>query len=60
MTEDRFKIIFEHMNKEVKEQTKLQTDAIKDTLEQNNEIKKLIEIVNDATPTDEPLLCSSS
>ena len=36
MTEDRFKIIFEHMNKEVKEQTKLQTDAIKDTLEQNN------------------------
>ena len=60
MTEDRFKIISEHMNKAVKEQTKLQTDAIKDTLEQNNEIKKLIEIVNDATPTDEPLLYSSS
>ncbi len=60
MAEDRFKIIFEHMDNEIREQAELQTDAIKDTLEQSDEIKKLIEIINDATPTYEPLLYSSS
>ena len=60
MTEDRFKIIFEHMDKETTEQTELQTDTIKDTSEQSNKIKELIEIINDATPAYDPLLYSSS
>lgn len=60
MTEDRFEIIFEHMEKEAKEQIGLQTYVMEDTLEQNAEIKKLIEIITDVTPTDEPLLYSSS
>jgi len=60
MTEDRFKIIFEHMDMEVSKQGELQADAIKDTLEQNSEIKRLIEIINDAVPTYEPILYSGS
>ena len=34
MAEDRFKIIFGHMDKEITEQTELQTDAIRNALEQ--------------------------
>jgi len=60
MTEGRFKIIFEHMDREVSKQAELQEDAIKDALEQNSEIKKLIEIINDAVPTYKPLLYSGS
>jgi len=60
MTEDRFKIIFEHMDREVSKQAELQEDAIKDALEQNSEIKKLIEIINDSVPTYKPLLYSGS
>jgi len=60
MTEDRFKIIFEHMDREVSRQAELQEDAIKDALEQNSEIKKLIEIINDSVPTYKPLLYSGS
>jgi len=60
MTEGRFKIIFEHMDREVSRQAELQEDAIKDALEQNSEIKKLIEIINDAVPTYKPLLYSGS
>jgi len=60
MTEDRFKIIFEHMDREVSRQAELQADAIKDALEQNSEIKKLIEIINDSVPTYKPLLYSGS
>ncbi len=60
MARDGFKIIFEHMDKEMKEQAELQADTIRCTLEQNVEIKKLIEIINDTIPTDEPLLYSRS
>jgi len=60
MTGDRFKIIFEHMDMEVSKQGELQADAIKDTLEQNSEIKRLIEIIDDAVPAYEPLLYSGS
>jgi len=60
MTEDRFKIIFDHMDREVGRQAELQADAIKDALEQNSEIKKLIEIIDDAVPAYEPLLYSGS
>ncbi len=60
MARDGFKIIFEHMDKEMKGQAELQADAIRCALEQSDEIKKLIEIINDAIPADEPLLYSSS
>jgi len=60
MTEGRFKIIFDHMGREVGRQAELQADAIKDTLEQNSEMKELIEIINDAVPTYKPLLYSGS
>ena len=60
MAEDRFKIVFGHMDKEIIEQTELQTDAIRDALEQSSKIKELIEIIDDATPIYEPLLYSSS
>ena len=60
MVRDGFKIIFEHMDKEMKKQTELQIDTIRCTLEQSDEIKKLIEIINDAIPADEPLLYSRS
>ena len=48
------------MDKETTEQTELQTDTIRDTSEQSNKIKELIEIINDATPAYDPLLYSSS
>ena len=60
MAEDRFKIVFGHMDKEIIEQTELQTDAIRDALEQSSKIKELIEIIDDATPIYEPLLYSGS
>ena len=56
MAEDRFKIVFGHMDKEIIEQT----DAIRDALEQSSKIKELIEIIDDATPIYEPLLYSGS
>ena len=60
MAEDRFKIVFGRMDKEIIEQTELQTDAIRDALEQSSKIKELIEIIDDTTPIYEPLLYSSS
>ncbi len=60
MARNGFKIIFEHMDREMKGQAELQADAIRCTLEQNDEIKKLIEIINEAIPADEPLLYSRS
>lgn len=61
MTEDRFRIIFEHMDKEVRRQDELQASMIKDTVEQSREIRELIEIINDAKqPTYRPLLYSRS
>ena len=59
MAEDRFKIDWTHGQRDNR-QTELQTDAIRDALEQSSKIKELIEIIDDATPIYEPLLYSSS
>lgn len=60
MTDDEFKIIFEHLEKGIEEQIKLQSEEISEMMELNKEIKILSEIINDSTTNDEPLLYSSS
>ena len=64
MTDDEFKIIFEHLEKGIEEQIKLQSKEISEVMELNEEIKTLSEIISeiisDSTPKDEPLLYSSS
>lgn len=60
MTADEFKIIFEHLEKGIEEQIKLQSEEISEMIELNKEIKILSEIINDSTLNDEPLLYSSS
>jgi len=60
MTEqNQFKIIFDYLEKDLKEQEKLQSE-ISSALKLNNEIKILSEIINEYIPTNEPLIYSSS
>lgn len=60
MTEqNQFKIIFDYLEKDLKEQEKLQSE-ISSVLKLNNEIKILSEIINEYIPTNEPLIYSSS
>ena len=60
MAEDRFKMVFEQMEKGMRAQPEVQWDMIKDTVEQCAEIKELAKIINDAPPDDKPITRSGT
>ena len=60
MAEDRFDIVFEHMDKELKSNPELQLDSLKDLMIQDEAIRRLATIIRTNTPTQPPRLYSSS
>ena len=60
MAEDGFRVLFKYMDKEHQSLSNLESDMLRSTMIQDEEIRRLAEIIRDATPADEPLIYSSS
>lgn len=60
MAEDRFDIVFEQMDKELKSNPELQLDDLKDLMIQDEAIRRLAIIIKANTSTQPPRLYSSS
>ena len=57
MASGKFKIIFEHMEEA---EYHPEMDAMKETMIQSEEIRKLIEMMEEIMPVDDPIIYSSS
>ena len=60
MASERFRILFDHRDKEVRSNAEMRLNDLEDMMIQDEEIRRLAEIIRDATPVSEPLLYSSS
>lgn len=59
MPEDKFDIVFKERNKKLTDKTELYDDVI-EVLEESEEIKKLIDIINDIKQSNRPILYSGT
>ena len=60
MANERFKVLFDHMDVVLRSHPELRLDKLEGEMIQDEEIRRLMEIIRDTTPTPKPLLYSSS